>query len=487
MGFFAGGKATSRFYHSSKFHRTIAQVYSANHGRKTSLVPWEETPIDGFSDLRDKLAISAFFKKFIRKGGIYRFSIINKPNVFYIGSTGIFYTRFLKHTKPNAYEYNGDCFHYVGQTCGWDKFNFEILEVIEDLKTLRDRENFYLRKYYPLLNSKYKSGIVINRKVKHTTAGPTTPATSYEGRPKVIPTEGSRPNERYGGLLKFNRGYSSGFAAQAPEKAQLRPKLEVKKAHSYDFPAFYPNMRDYKDIILKDNAGKAAIYMITNKVTKLKYIGKSSNLHGRFANYFSNGSLERNKGSSLIYRNLLRFGLENFSLTILEYCSIDDLLSRKLHFINIFKPRLNIRKDVLNTGGAHNSRISEKTSISDGEPCHIPLGIRKEEEEASKSNLKSQDEIIHDFHRLNPDLEEFKKNIVLPLKVKEMMDLAESTENPLGWKYHVDKESNGHFAIWFLNNKTDQAFYGYTAYWKDGEISNNVGFYELKAPRPIDI
>jgi hypothetical protein len=62
-----------------------------------------------------------------------------------------------------------------------------------------------------------------------------------------------------------------------------------------------------------------------------------------------------------------------------------------------------------------------------------------------------------------------------------MMNLAESNNNPLGWRYRIDKESNGHFAVWFLNNKTDQAFYGYTAYWKDGEILNKVGFYELKA------
>lgn len=105
---FTAGAASERFYHSSKFHRTIAQLYRENHGRKTTLVPFEEKPIDGFTDLRDKLAISAFFKKFLRKGGIYRFSITNKPNVFYIGSTGNFYTRFLKHTSPNTLDYNYD-------------------------------------------------------------------------------------------------------------------------------------------------------------------------------------------------------------------------------------------------------------------------------------------------------------------------------------------------------------------------------------------
>jgi len=104
----AGWVSPARFYHSSKFHRTIAQLYSANNGRKTPLVPFEETPIDGFSDLKNKLAVKDFFKKFIRKGGIYKFSLINKPNIFYIGSTGNFYTRFLKHTGPDALVYNFD-------------------------------------------------------------------------------------------------------------------------------------------------------------------------------------------------------------------------------------------------------------------------------------------------------------------------------------------------------------------------------------------
>lgn len=97
-----------RFYHSQKFHRTINQLYKANGGRRFSPVPFDEKPIDGFSDLKNKLAVKDFFKKFIRKGGIYKFSIINKPNIFYIGSTGNFYTRFLKHTSPNACDYYFD-------------------------------------------------------------------------------------------------------------------------------------------------------------------------------------------------------------------------------------------------------------------------------------------------------------------------------------------------------------------------------------------
>lgn len=251
------------------------------------------------------------------------------------------------------------------------------------------------------------------------------------------------------------------------DKAQA--KLEAKKVYSYGFPAFYNNFEADKDLILRENAGKAGIYMFTNKITKKKYIGKSSDLRGRFLNYFSRGFLEINKGGSLIYRHLLKFGFENFSLTILEYCPIDDLQSREQYFIDVLKPLLNIRKDVSNP---IKPKISKKKS-----------SLRPDNSESNNSSI-SQDEIINRLHRANPDLAEFKENIVIPLRVKEMMDLAESTNNPLGWRYLVDKEGNGHFAIWFLNNKTDQAFYGYSAYWKDGEIQNKVGFYELKAPQP---
>lgn len=285
-------------------------------------------------------------------------------------------------------------------------------------------------------------------------------------------------SERNEGLLKLRRGLSwvavtrslSTDTHEAANKAQA--KLEAKKVYSYGFPAYYKNFEEFKDLILRDNKGRAGIYMLTNKITKKKYIGKSSDLQSRFVNYFSKGFLDTNKGGSLIYRHLLKFGFENFSLTILEYCPIDDLQSREQYFIDVLKPLLNIRKDVSNPLKPKISKKKSSLRLADSEP---------------NTPSMSQDEIINSLHKSNPDLAEFKKNIIIPLRVKEMMDLAESTDNPKGWWYQVDKESNGHFAIWFLNNKTDQAFYGYTAYWKDGEISNNVGFYELKAPRPIDL
>ena len=201
-------------------------------------------------------------------------------------------------------------------------------------------------------------------------------------------------------------------ARSTPRVSKAQAKEEQKKVYSLGFPAHYKSIGADKDRILNENDNKAAIYMITNKVTKKRYIGKSENLRGRFANYFSKKFLEINKGSSLIYRNLLRFGFENFSLTILEYCPADNLQNKEQHYINIFMPSLNIRKLVTNP---NKSKVSKKNRTT-----------------KPKSNTKSQDEIINNLHKQNPDAAEFKKNIAIPVVVNEMMNLAESTNNPLG-------------------------------------------------------
>jgi hypothetical protein len=96
----------------------------------------------------------------------------------------------------------------------------------------------------------------------------------------------------------------------------------------------------------------------------------------------------------------------------------------------------------------------------------------------------NKDEILNSLHRFNKDLADFKDNIIIPQRVKILMDLAESTHNPWGWWYQVDKESDGHFAIWLINKSTDKVFYGYSGRWKNGKILDYSGFYQLKAPKP---
>jgi group I intron endonuclease len=52
-----------------------------------------------------------------------------------------------------------------------------------------------------------------------------------------------------------------------------------------------------------------------------------------------------NRGISHIYRALLNNGYSNFSLTILEYCEVSDLLIREKHYWDILNHEYNIAKD----------------------------------------------------------------------------------------------------------------------------------------------
>jgi group I intron endonuclease len=79
-------------------------------------------------------------------------------------------------------------------------------------------------------------------------------------------------------------------------------------------------------------------------ITDKSYVGSSISLSGRFSNYYSlnypNNKLE--KGSSIIYNALLKYGYSNFSLDILEYCKPDIIREQK--YIDILKPEYNILK-----------------------------------------------------------------------------------------------------------------------------------------------
>lgn len=98
---------------------------------------------------------------------------------------------------------------------------------------------------------------------------------------------------------------------------------------------------------LKDKAG---IYMITNKKTKKFYIGMSNNLKARLYNYLIQERLIESK-SSRIHKALLKYGYENFSVSILEFIespALKQLNKREDFYINIFKPQYNIRRSQFN-------------------------------------------------------------------------------------------------------------------------------------------
>ena len=106
----------------------------------------------------------------------------------------------------------------------------------------------------------------------------------------------------------------------------------------------YSNVETEKGQIIKENENKAGIYLFTNLTNGKRYIGSSDNLKRRFLQYLSNYYLLTHK-SMPICLGLLKHGYSNFSLAILEYCKISDLLIREKHHCNLLQPEYNIALD----------------------------------------------------------------------------------------------------------------------------------------------
>jgi group I intron endonuclease len=94
---------------------------------------------------------------------------------------------------------------------------------------------------------------------------------------------------------------------------------------------YYPNSETSKKKIISDNKNKAGIYMFQNSINDKRYIGSSDNLNRRFGEYFNVNYLFRNT-SMYICRALLKHGYFNFSLEIIEYCEVSELLIREKHY-----------------------------------------------------------------------------------------------------------------------------------------------------------
>ena len=105
--------------------------------------------------------------------------------------------------------------------------------------------------------------------------------------------------------------------------------------------AIYEDASSMQKAILKDNAGKSGIYMLTNKLTGDIYVGQSIDLRKRFLNYFNLSYLSR-RNELIISRAIIKYGYSNFSVTILEYCDKCELDVREQHYFDTLNPQYNI-------------------------------------------------------------------------------------------------------------------------------------------------
>lgn len=149
--------------------------------------------------------------------------------------------------------------------------------------------------------------------------------------------------------------YKKGFTAVFKDMSLMKDKQYFAITNSTVRPLALFNLKNVP-----------GIYMITNKVNKKFYIGMSRNLYMRFYNYLNINRLKLD-GSSRINKALVKYGFQNFSITILElpkisgpkdmYLNNDSaiynlgplsktnfLRDRENFFIKVFKPPYNIKR-----------------------------------------------------------------------------------------------------------------------------------------------
>lgn len=96
--------------------------------------------------------------------------------------------------------------------------------------------------------------------------------------------------------------------------------------------------------------GKTGIYMFFNKQNEKFYIGSGVDMCRRVNYYFQNCYFKHNP-NSIIGKAILKYGMENFCLVILEFCDKENLLSRETHFILTSNSDYNILKTAGNLLG----------------------------------------------------------------------------------------------------------------------------------------
>ena len=83
---------------------------------------------------------------------------------------------------------------------------------------------------------------------------------------------------------------------------------------------------------------KSGIYKIENLINKKVYIGQSNNIFKRYHSHHKSDCFNENSPAYnfQIYQAIRKYGIENFSITVLELCDIDKLNDREQFWINYY-------------------------------------------------------------------------------------------------------------------------------------------------------
>lgn len=120
--------------------------------RLAPIIPFETDQSFASFNFSNEEEKSKFLKEWGSKGGIYIVQYIHNPCIYYIGRTTLFKRRINNHLKAET----NSKFHVFLNLVGKEFFSFSIIEICVKEEQGK-RENFYLQKYLPLLNTTFSS------------------------------------------------------------------------------------------------------------------------------------------------------------------------------------------------------------------------------------------------------------------------------------------------------------------------------------------
>lgn len=172
------------------------------------------------------------------------------------------------------------------------------------------------------------------------------------------------------------------------------------------FPVvIYNDAKKDKVRIFKENQNKRVVYRWVNKNNNKTYIGSSINFAVRLYKYYSHKHLFQSK--TPIHNALLKYGFENFSLEILEYCEegVNPVL-REQYYFELLKPHYNILEKAGSLLGFKHSKdtlakfaIREVSEETRKNLSLAALGRRLTEEDKGKISSKCKGIQLSDITR----------------------------------------------------------------------------------------
>lgn len=140
---------------------------------------------------------------------------------------------------------------------------------------------------------------------------------------------------------------------------------------------------------------KGGVYLITNTITRGRYVGSSINVDLRVIQHKSDLKCQRHS-NIILQRSYNKYGIEAFKFERLISCPSEYTIKLEQWFINTFKPEYNIAK----VAGANNIGIkmkkeyiiaTQETKIKNG--VHRRASIRMQGNKYSQGSRRTKEQI----------------------------------------------------------------------------------------------